>query len=236
MRVVITRPQEDAGALKAKLEALGHKIIVAPLLTIIARNHVAIPELPWQAIAATSANGIRALDHAPHLRPIRMLTIGPQSLAAARRAGFTRASAHGGDVDGLMRYIHETFDPAAGPILYLSGATTAGDLEAQLRHAGFECVRVVIYDAVPATTLGAAGAALGAGQIDAVLLYSPRSAKVWTSLVKAEGLAAAAAVPDYLCLSRNVAAVLPEAWRISVAGWPDEAAMLALLEQIARTR
>ncbi len=236
MRIAVTRPDEDARPLKARLEALGHQVIATPLLSIVARAGVAIPDQPWQAIAVTSANAIRALPQAARLQSIRTLTVGPQSLQAARALGFHDAGAHGGDVEGLARHIRETLKPSDGPILYLSGAETSGDLAAQLRSSGFDCMRVVLYDAEPVSSLGRAGDALRAGEIDAVLLYSPRTARIWHGLCFAQGLKTEAAVPRYLCLSRNVAAVLPEAWKPHVSVTPDEAAMLVLLEQLPRTR
>lgn len=234
MRVAVTRPEEDAGPLTAKLEAMGHAVVMAPLLAIRPRETVSIPDLEWQALAVTSANGIRALPPGHGLTQFRTLTVGPQSLKAAQAAGFT-AEAHGGDVNGLAAFIRDSLDPRAGPILYLSGAETAGDLEAQLAAAGFDCRRVVLYDAAPAESLGAAGDALRQGGIDAVLLYSPRSAKIWRGLVEAAGLGLQAAQLRHLCLSRNVAAALPEGWNAAVAASPDEAAILRLLEQGART-
>ena len=159
MRVAVTRPEEDAGPLTAKLEAMGHEVVMAPLMTIRPRDGVAIPDLRWQAIAVTSANGIRVLPTGHGLTPFRTLTVGPQSLKAAQAAGFT-AEAHGGDVNGLAAFIRGALDPRKGPILYLSGAETAGDLEGQLTAAGFDCHRAVLYDAAPATGLGPAESAL----------------------------------------------------------------------------
>lgn len=231
MRIAVTRPEEDAGPLKSRLEAMGHEVVMAPLLAIRPREGVAIPDLPWQAVAVTSANGIRALPPGHGLTSFRTLTVGPQSLKAATAAGFT-AEAHGGDVNGLAAFIRRALDPKAGPILYLSGSETAGDLEAQLTAAGFGCHRCVLYDAAPAEMLGAVEAALRQGELDAVLLYSPRSAKIWRGLVERAGLSGEAAHVRHLCLSRNVAAVLPEEWASHVAATPDETAMLALLEQI----
>lgn len=138
-------------------------------------------------------------------------------------------------MNGLAAFIRDTLRPEAGPILYLSGAETAGDLAAQLTAAGFACVRVVLYDAAPAETLGAVEDALRQGALDAVLLYSPRSAKIWRGLVEAAGLHAQAARVNHLCLSRNVAAALPEGWKAAIAASPDEAAILRLLEQSGRT-
>lgn len=231
MRVAVTRPEEDAGPLTARLEAMGHAVVMAPLLAIRPRLGVTIPDLPWQAVAVTSANGIRALPPGHGLTSFRTLTVGPQSLKAATAAGF-RAEAHGGDVNGLAAFIRAELDPKAGPILYLSGSETAGDLEAQLTAAGFGCHRCILYDAVPAKTLGPVEGVLRTGALDAVLLYSPRSARIWRGLVEQAGLAAAAASVTHLCLSRNVATVLPEEWTRTTAATPDETAMLALLEQI----
>lgn len=228
MRIAITRPEEDAGPLKAKLDALGHETMVVPLLDIRPRQDVRIPALAWQAIAVTSANGIRALPASHGLEKIRTLTVGPQSLQAALAAGFA-AEAHGGDVNGLAAFMRGALDATAGPILYLSGAETAGDLEGQLLAAGFTCHRAVLYDAVPSTGLGPAGDALRQGRLDAVLLYSPRSARTWRALVEAAGLSRQAGKIRNFCLSRNVASVLPEDWDRQTADTPDEQAMLALL-------
>lgn len=235
MRIAVTRPEEDAGALIAKLAALGHEAVPVPLLTIRPRADVTIPDLAWQAIAVTSANGIRALPGAEKLRSVPMLTVGPQSLAAARQAGFA-ATAHGGDVNGLAAHIRGTLDPTRGPILYLSGAETTGDLAGQLTQAGFTCHRTIAYDAVPPDTLGQAADDLEQGRLDAVLLYSPRSARIWLSLAEKARLMEQAARLRYFCLSRNVAAVLPEGFTAIVAERPDEAAMMALLEQDTGTR
>jgi uroporphyrinogen-III synthase len=230
MRIAVTRPEEDAGPLTARLVALGYEVIAAPMMEIRPRDGVNIPDLPWQAIAVTSANGIRALPDPERFTRFRMLTVGPQSLAAARTLGF-KADAHGGDVNGLAAFIRAGLDPSAGPILYLSGAETAGDLEVQLKAAGFDCRRVVLYDAVPAAELGLAETALRDSTLDAVLLYSPRTARIWRDRIEASGLQRQAAAIRHFCLSRNVAAVLPEDWQARIAATPNETAMLALLEQ-----
>jgi uroporphyrinogen-III synthase len=234
MRVIVTRPEEDAATLRRVLESRGHEVIQAPVLSIVARAAGAIAALPWQAIAVTSANGIRALANAHHLKAIPVLTVGPQSLAAARQAGFTRCEAHGGDVDGLVRHIAATLSPSAGPILYPSGAATSGDLGGKLTEAGFHCRRVIVYDAMPATELALSADTLAASE--AVFLYSPRSARLWRDLVERQGLGAAASCPVYLCLSANVAAQLPQHWRRQIAQSAEESAMLALLDQLERTR
>lgn len=233
MRILVTRPEEDAAPLAAKLLALGHQVISLPLLTIAPRPHVEIPHEPWQAVLATSANGIRMLEDHDNLKSIRILTVGPQSLIAARAAGYVRAEAYGGDVTGLAAFIVANLKPEAGPLLYLSGAETSGDLEGRLAALGFACHRAIVYDAVAAADPAPLRASLP--DADAVLLYSARSAKIWRDLVTKGGLLAEAARPTYFCLSMNVAKALPEPWSVKVAKTPDETAMLTLLEQHSRT-
>lgn len=236
MNIIVTRPEEDCSPLKAKLEALGHGVILMPLLRIVPRKPVFIRKLAYQAIVATSANGIRALTGHENLKSIRMLTVGPQSKKAAQDAGFTKVEAHGGDLNGLVAHIARTLKPADGPLLYLSGNETAGDLEGQLKTAGFDCWRSIVYDAVQAKDAGPAESALRARTADAVLLYSPRSARIWCKIMWDTGLIEEAASAHYFCLSKNVAATLPKTWSSTVAKSPDEAAMLALLEPNHRNR
>lgn len=225
MRLIVTRPEEDAGPLRARLETLGHQVTLLPLLRIVPRKGVVIPDYPWQAVVATSANGIRVASNLVSLKTLPMLTVGPQSLAAARAAGFIRSEAHGGDVNGLARYIGKALDPADGPVLYLSGAETAGNLQQQLQDIGFTIDRAVLYDAVPVQKMSS----IAIADHDGVLLYSPRTARIWA------GLAGTNVSLRHYCLSPNVAAALPERWLKSVAPTPDEWSMLALLDPHPRT-
>ena len=235
MHIIVTRPEADAAPLKATLEALGHTVTAIPLLRIVAREGIEIPDLDYQLAVATSANGIRSLIANHHVKSIRMLTVGPQSLAAAQQSGFTRAEAQGGDIEGLTAFISANFDPQSGPVLYLSGAETSGGLQASLQTLGFTVDRLTLYDAVPAETLGAAAQAIKTGKAGSVLLYSPRTARLWAALVGQHGLETQAARLMHFCLSPNVAASLPEDWPRAIANSPHEAAMLALLEQTPRT-
>lgn len=227
MQLIITRPEDDALPLKAKLESMGHKAHLAPLLKIIPRSDVYIPPLAYQLTCATSANAVKCLHLTDEIKNIQLLTVGPQSLAAAREEGFKFCQAHGGDVHGLAAHIAANFNPKNGPILYLSGAETSSNLRALLQASGFAVERVIIYDAVIQTPQDVARALAMA---DGVLLYSPRSARIWCDLMMKSLLEKAAAAPTYFCLSENVAKILPPHWQKSVAKTPDEAAMLALLD------
>lgn len=227
MLLIITRPEADALPLKAKLESLGHSVILTPLLKIVPRPDAYIPPLAYQLVCATSANALKSVHLDDGIKKIPLLAVGPQSLAAAKQEGFKNCQAHGGDVQGLAAHVTANFDPKNGPVLYLSGAETSSNLRALLKQSGFAVERVIIYDAVIQTPPEIDKALAKA---NGVLLYSPRSARIWCDLMVKSGLDMEAAAPTYYCLSDNVAKILPQPWQKRVAKTPDEAAMLALLD------
>ena len=226
MRLIITRPQIDAEPLAVTLAVLGHTAVIAPVLDIVPRLNIAIPPLPYQAICLTSANGMRCLTVELD-RHIPVYAVGEQSAVAAYKKGFHNIKAEGGDVDGLVSHIATKLKPAEGPLLYLSGAETASDLEGQLRKRDFDVTRVITYDAVQCALDKYLNAI---APCDGVLLYSPRTAKLWCQEIQRLQLIPVAERLFYFCLSVPVAKALPQNWRRIVAKVPNEKSLLALLD------
>lgn len=225
MKLIITRPMGDALPLARKLEERGHEAIIAPLLKIEARDGVALPEKTYQAICITSANAFVSVELFDAQQNLPLYCVGPQSAESARRAGFADVRERGGNVHGLAEAIASELSAITGPLLYLSGQETSGDLQGLLTAQGFEVDRVVAYDAVP-LALNLSQTELS--QADGVLLYSPRSARLW---VKALARRSVKHGFTHFCLSRNVARNLLLGSRIRIARQPDEGHMLSLLDQ-----
>lgn len=241
MRLIVTRPLEDARPLGCRLEAAGHEVILAPLLSIRPVSGLAIPERAYQAVLITSANGVRALNGHPAFARLKRATafvVGPASAAAAAGAGFARVEQADGDVAALVRTAIASLHPGDGPLLHVSGAVTAGNLASDLEASGFEVDRVVAYEARPVGELPEpCAAALEAGTADGVLLYSPRTARIWVALVTGADLAPAATRLVHYCLSDNVADMvrnqLGTAVAVKVAARPDEAALIEMIPKPA---
>ncbi len=237
MRLIVTRPVEDAAPLIEALERLGHDAIKAPLLDIRLDPVADIPALPYQAVLITSANGARALarHHAlERLKDALAVAVGPASAEAARRAGFSRVAVADGDVVTLVAWVRRHLDPAAGPLLHASGDVTTGQLQPSLEASGFTVRRTVLYEAQALESLPEGCiAVLRAGRADGVLLFSPRTARIWTGLLDHHGLLAVVRGLTHFCLSSNVAAAVSEALGaetvIRIAERPDEDSMLRLL-------
>ncbi len=227
MRLIITRPEEDSRALSLKLRNMGHEFVVTPLLKIVAKPGIALPNMQWAAMVITSANAVRCLP-AHALNPdLRVIAVGAQSAQAARSCGFHNVESHGGDVHKLADWIAANLDPTTGPLLYVTGREISGDLAGLLAKFRFQVERIESYQAEPQELM------LSAAEIstcDGVLLYSPRSAKLWVSNTRVGDKAFAAAALKYFCLSPAVAQVLPQAWDRLVASEPNQSALLQLLE------
>jgi len=230
-RVLITRPLEDAEPLAARLRALGHAVLIEPLLEIVPLEHP-LPDLKqFQALLFTSANGVRAFVRSSESRALPVFAVGRATADTAIRSGFSIVSSADGDVEALAGLVIARCRPAAGALLQIAATERAGDLAGRLAAAGFVVRRDVRYEARPATALSPATvAALAAGEVGAVLLFSPRTARALTRLLAAAGLVAAARGVTAVCLSDAVAAAADCPWRaLEVAARPD---LEALLERL----
>jgi len=238
MRILVTRPREDADGLVAALTARGHDVLLEPLLTIVPRAAVDWPpgHERAQALLVTSANGVRAFARADPRRDLPVYAVGAASAAAAGEFGFRAVVSAEGNVDDLAALVRRRLDPAAGPLLHSAAATPAGDLQGALAVADFTVLRAVLYDARPAEALSPESTrAINEGSIDAVTLFSPRTAAAFASLMEAAGLAPACWQIAALCLSPAVASEIAGlTWRrVVVAARPEQAALLAALDGLA---
>jgi uroporphyrinogen-III synthase len=206
--------------------------VIAPLLDIHFRDGPEISLDGVQAALATSANGVRALVRHTKRRDVPIYAVGPQTSAAAYDAGFTRVKNAQGDGDALAEAAAGWADPKRGVLLHAAGATTKGDLAASLSARGFTVRTETLYDAVAVQILPpSAEQALRAGALDEVLLFSPRTARIFAELVTAAGLQQACAPLTAACISAAAAAPLAQLpFRdVRIAERPEQDSLLALL-------
>ena len=232
MRYLVTRPREDAEAFAKTLRVRGHVAIVAPVMEVhvIAGEPLALEGV--QAVLATSANGVRALVARTKRRDVPLYAVGPQTAEAARDAGFPIVINAEGDSAALVETVAREADPANGLLFHAAGAETAGRLRQTLQARGFRIETAVIYETVPVAKLPAeADEALRDGTVDGVFLFSPRSARIFATLVGNAGLAAQCAKLIACCISAATAEDLsPLSFtRVAVAGAPNQDAILDLV-------
>ncbi|MCF6215152.1 MAG: uroporphyrinogen-III synthase [Emcibacter sp.] len=243
MHFLLTRPEEDSRKLAQSLLSLGHRVQAEPLLHINFLSREKIDLTNFQAVAFTSANGVRAFVHIDQNRDIPCFAVGEATAAEAQKAGFQTISTADGNVIELAELITRRLNKASGPILHISGRDIAGDLSGRLEAAGFKPVRAALYKAVKSAALTTAAQKLiTSGQISHIPFYSPRSAKIFMDLIHLSHLEDHLTKITALCLSPAVSDVIgSSSWQgILTAKHPNQSSLFHLvgvkLEEIGNDR
>lgn len=241
MRVLVLRPEPAAARTARTLSARGHDAVLLPLSKAEHDIEAVGKALatPHAAIAVTSAEIARLFSTigtnlAPHLST-RVFAVGQASADAMKAVGFHDAHAAGGDgaalAESIIAHVRVSGAPES-PILYLAGKPRASGFENRLRAASIPFRTVESYRmAALACPPAAVASALLEPVPDAVLLYSPESARAFFGLAPLLEMPDRFAALRLLCMSPNVAAIVPErfAAQAETATTPDEASLLALL-------
>ncbi|HJZ31873.1 MAG TPA: uroporphyrinogen-III synthase [Hyphomicrobiaceae bacterium] len=239
MRLLVTRPEPDAIKLQAVLEAMGHEATVEPLLSVSFEAPDAIELDGVQALIATSRNALRALRSTAMLARARLLplfTVGKATAAEARALGFEMVVAGAGTGRELIAQIVSVLEPAAGLLVHLAGDKLAVDLKGELEPHGFRVATFVVYRMRAATGFAdEVVEQLAMGEIDGVILLSPRTAAVYARLVAKHALAASVRPLLHFCLSAAVARRLVPLGEVAVltASVPTLEEVLALIAETA---
>ncbi|MBF0857803.1 uroporphyrinogen-III synthase [Gluconobacter sp. LMG 31484] len=194
----------------ADVRALGWDAVACPMLDITTFEPVAPGA--FRAVLVTSANALPALRDWPRDRLI--VAVGARTAARARKAGFVNVEAADGDARALAAFCRARGIMGAD-VLLASGEGYGVELARDLGVERVEVYAAAMCEALPET----AQDALRGGRVEAVLLYSGKTAEAFRGALRAEEVTALSAVRA-LCLSEAIAARLnPEEWRAVM--WPD---------------
>lgn len=235
MRLLVTRPEPDAGREADALIARGHEPVRAPLLEIEFLSGVPLPLDDVQAVIITSRNALRALASHPDLDQVLglpLFAVGEATAWSARQLGFREVTIGPGTGEGLPPIIRREVHPEKGPLLHIGAEKVAFDLKGALEEDGFELRRAILYRSHAVDTLPEAIVSeLKSGTIGGVLLLSPRTARTFVRLAEAQGLVTEAKGLVCYCLSKAIAeAVAPLEFAVRVPTFAREEDLLALLD------
>lgn len=233
MRLLVTRPREDSEALMAQLVALGHEPVASPLLEIRVFSGNDLNVEGVQALLFTSANGVRAFAMRCAVRSLPALCVGDATAREAKAQGFQSVNSASGDVVALSELVVSELEPEAGTLLHPAGSKVAGDLAGMVEAAGFQYRREVLYEAIKAMELAdTVQSGIRAGNMDGVLLFSPRTGAAFAQLVDKAGLREHLTKVRAFCLSDAVVEQIQGLpWKsVRVAERPDQASLLAVLD------
>jgi uroporphyrinogen-III synthase len=113
LRVWITRAEPGASRTAARLQDMGLKPIIAPLLVVEPLTPV-LPDLAiFTALAFTSPNGVAAYASLTPRRDHAVFAVGDATAQAASAAGFPDVRSAQGDLTALARLIAASLSDAA---------------------------------------------------------------------------------------------------------------------------
>ncbi len=235
MRLLVTRPEHDSVVFKSQLVALGHEVTVEPLLTISTANTEDVDLDGAQALIATSRNGLRALAEGPHIdaaKKLLLFAVGPGTAATARQLGFASIVEGPSNARELVPIISENADVNGGPVVHLQGDTVSPNFVDELHRLGFFVTQPIVYTTRVAERFASPTvASMRNKRIDGVILLSPRTAEVYTSLVEQHNLTKACRGIVHFCISQAAASRLGALGGIpiKVPEKPNLQEMLALI-------
>lgn len=217
--VAVTRPEPQASETAARLAGRGYAVVRAPLL-------VPEPVDGWGtpagvgAVALTSRTAARLIAAHPEFHDIATFCVGAATAEEAAASGVRDVRQADGDVAALADLMRGS---ALATAVHFCGEDHRGDLAGALAAAGIAAERRVVYRMAPAASLPPC-----AGPLDAALLYSPRTAEIFTRLGTGAPWRQAACV----ALSAAVAARAPRGVVVATAARPDEPALFEALDRL----
>lgn len=229
LAVIVTRTQPGADETAARLETLGYRPILSPMLSIVETGLAPASLEGVRDLIFTSANGVRAFQSAKaEAAAFTAWCVGPSTAEAARSARFARVMEGDGDAADLAALILTARADVTGPLLHIANDAAAGRLVATLREAGLDARFAAPYrtQAAPALSEAARGAL---ARPAALLVHSAKGATAIAASGADLANAAIVAISD--------AAAAPLAGKPNAGLWiaarPNEDALMAALADAA---
>lgn len=234
MHLWVTRPIEDAAALRAQLIAQGHEVTTEALLEIEYFRDEPIELEDAQALVATSRNALRALKGHPQedaCKGYPIFVVGRATARLAEEMGFETVIEGPSTAQALLGLILNVAEVNDGAIVHLSADNVAYNLCEELRRLGYHVFQPILYRTEPVEVLSEPlQRNLATGRIDGVVLLSGRTAEAYANAMMTQGLLASARKMTHFCLSKAVAARLSslQPVKIEISTAPNLDEMLAM--------
>ena len=230
--ILLTRPAAQSFSFAQEvIRALGDvSVVISPLM---APNYL-MPQIPYVDFAAVIFVSVAAIEAAKRIAsaevrlPQLAYCVGDRTAEAARLAGFQSISA-GGDARDLLAMI--VAQKPTGPLLFLRGRDSSGDIEGVLNSAKIETISAVCYEQIPQPFTDKAAKILHEMQPVIVPLFSGRSAVIFqTQLLDIAATAPvwAATLSPAITLVLNIKTIV----RTQTADHPDGASMIVAMKAL----
>lgn len=175
MKILITRPIDEATALAKEITDLGHHPVIAPLLEIELFQSIDFKDFgKYEAIIISSKNTLKAISNAD--KKLKLFIVGEQSTEFAKSLGFINTTYAGSNITELKKYI----DPCNN-LLYLSGIDISDDLSS----LGNKITRLEVYQAKAIKSASNDFLSfIKLNHLKLCVFFSKRTAQIFLNLIK----------------------------------------------------
>ncbi len=228
--VWVTRTQPGADRTARAVEALGHKVVVAPVLEVIPLP-ADFSGIRFNAVIFTGGNAVEAFCRLSERRDVTAWCVGDTTAEGAQAQGFQTVMSADGDAEALFKLIKDKA-PRDGLFLYLSPKEPAAPLLAWMWAEGLSISQIPVYETRMVTP------DLDPTEVTHVLIHSAKAARAVANvlgkfaftklcLVFISDAVSAAFDEAWTRLTKNN---VPEAFTRRISPFPDEASMLKRIE------
>ena len=234
MKILVTRPEPDASLTAERLRAMGYEVLVAPMLETVFSTEP-LEDVSNTDLVVTSRNGVRALAKlaSPEvLEATTLYTVGDATAELARDVGFKHIHSGAGTVDHLVDLIGPAKAEDCKQFIYVCGRDRKGKLEDKLQAKGWQVSVAVRYYSDPVDHFSPdVLSAIKSQKIDAVLLYSNRTAEAFKALIEQYNLSQSTNLIKFFCLAKSIESVFDRSGEIQliVVERPNEQSMFDAL-------
>lgn len=230
MHILLTRPQAASEELAEQLgSAAGgeHICHIAPVIEIeFLQSDCDFAET--SVVVVTSSNAVRAAENLAQsdlAKQLPLFCVGARTAQLARTFGWRKVAGVGQSIADLRDILDRRV--TKGPAIYLAGENRAGELDAKI----VEVYRARAVEALSPEFWSSFRAPVAQGGIEAVTLFSARTAAIFLALIAAEKLDDILRKKVIYCLSEAIAEPVRAVGCENVLV-PDEPTRTAMVELI----
>ncbi len=227
MNILITRPYNLAINSQSKINKLGKKSLIIPLIKIKYRD-VKIEDNNYDYVILTSQNAIATFENNPWMRDKSILVVGEKTKELLLKKNCKKILLSEENVGDLIDTIYEKISIFSN-ILYICGDHLSYDLESHLKSKAYNITSKVVYNSDAIIELAKNEISQINEIIEIIMFYSPRTAKVFTDLAIRYKLYTKNKIA--ICISdKCVDSIAKLHWKeIRVSSAPNETKMLELI-------
>ncbi|MGL4309925.1 MAG: uroporphyrinogen-III synthase [Paracoccaceae bacterium] len=184
-RLLLLRPRVQSHRFAAQVQArFGDRVrIVEAPLQEIRFLPVSLPSPLPDALILTSENGVTAATGIAGLAGTAVWCVGARTAALAQKAGFSLLG-HFLTADDLASgLVKDRGNLPAASFLHVRGTHARGDIARRLSAAGLTCAEIVAYDQGDLPPAPALLETLAQDGLTIVMLFSPRSARLFAAAI-----------------------------------------------------